>query len=205
MTHGSTSANRRNWHAPIKSVIGTTDFCRCRRCFRTLPWDQFEQIVKRTFFKGNKAAMLLHPYCSRCRKQMKSEWTSHELYSPKMHRRIEDLVNRARNSSRTRGLIHLLDIDDMVGMFIEQKGLCALTGFQMSLSRVEEECDMSASLDRIDSAGHYVANNVQFVCRRANVMKMDMDQASFIRWCRAIGNTAVEKDADSGRFASEES
>ena len=56
-------------------------------------------------------------------------------------------------------------------MFDEQEGKCGYTGLQMQLDSEEDDKEMLASLDRIDSAGHYELENVHLVCRFINRWK----------------------------------
>lgn len=60
-------------------------------------------------------------------------------------------------------------------MFQRQAGKCALTGLPMHLnSATKTLSDKSlryASLDRLDNAGGYTIDNVQFVCLGINYMR----------------------------------
>lgn len=53
----------------------------------------------------------------------------------------------------------------------EQEELCALTGLPLGFDSLCEDKQMLASLDRIDSSGHYERNNLQLVCRFMNRWK----------------------------------
>lgn len=53
----------------------------------------------------------------------------------------------------------------------EQEDLCALTGLPLGYDSECDDPEMLASLDRIDSAGHYTPENVQIVCRFMNRWK----------------------------------
>ena len=53
----------------------------------------------------------------------------------------------------------------------EQEDLCALTGLPLGYDSECEDKEMLASLDRIDSSGHYTPENVQIVCRFMNRWK----------------------------------
>lgn len=45
---------------------------------------------------------------------------------------------------------------------------------------------MTASLDRIDSTKGYTLDNIQWVHKHINVMKMDLDQEYFIKLCKLV-------------------
>ena len=53
----------------------------------------------------------------------------------------------------------------------EQEDLCALTGLPLGYDAECDDPEMLASLDRIDSNGHYTPENVQIVCRFMNRWK----------------------------------
>lgn len=53
----------------------------------------------------------------------------------------------------------------------EQEDRCALTSLPLGYAGECEDKQMLASLDRIDSAGHYTPDNVQIVCRFMNRWK----------------------------------
>lgn len=62
-----------------------------------------------------------------------------------------------------------------------QEELCALTGLQMLLDGNDGDPELSCSLDRIDSAGHYERGNLQVVCKFANRWKGVSDNQDFKR------------------------
>jgi hypothetical protein len=79
-----------------------------------------------------------------------------------------------------------LTIDDLHALYDEQRGRCALTGFIMTHSPGKEFQDTNVSIDRIDSLKGYKKGNVRLVCRRANVMRMDLSDKDLHEWCRMI-------------------
>jgi hypothetical protein len=56
-------------------------------------------------------------------------------------------------------------------MLNSQEGVCELTGLQFNLDQQEGDPQLRASLDRIDSNGHYERGNLQIVCRFVNRWK----------------------------------
>jgi hypothetical protein len=69
-------------------------------------------------------------------------------------------------------------ITDLMGA---QEYCCELTGLRIELDEVSGDPEMFASLDRIDSSGHYEPGNLQVVCRFANRWKGASDDAEFRR------------------------
>ena len=67
-----------------------------------------------------------------------------------------------------------------------QGGLCALTGWKMTMQLGCGKVATNASIDRIDSRLGYSAENVQLVCVVANIAKNNLAQQEFIRLCAAV-------------------
>jgi len=63
-----------------------------------------------------------------------------------------------------------------------QHGCCAISGLPIQPDSLQDGDDeMKASLDRIDSSGHYEAGNLQVVCRFINRWKGADQNAQFVR------------------------
>lgn len=69
-------------------------------------------------------------------------------------------------------------IDDIIK---KQRGLCALTDLPLQWEETSEDPAMIASLDRIDSEGHYSSENLQVVCRFVNQWKSNSADGEFRR------------------------
>lgn len=69
----------------------------------------------------------------------------------------------------------------LLALIDSQDGLCALTGLLLQYDADSDDPEMLCSLDRINSDGHYEADNLQVVCRFANRWKSDGDDADFRR------------------------
>ncbi len=94
---------------------------------------------------------------------------------------------------RTRPDRASLSIDFLHDLYKKQEGRCALTGIAMTWGMFQGRVKTHISLDRIRSYEGYTEDNVQLVCRIANLMKLDTAQNEFVELCRKI----VEK-ADAG-------
>ena len=84
-----------------------------------------------------------------------------------------DLISERlyKSRSRSKGIReHDLTWEYLHDLLMKQKGICALTGLQMTL---ETGRGNVISLDRIDSTKGYIPGNVQWVCDWANTMKSD--------------------------------
>ena len=83
-----------------------------------------------------------------------------------------------------------LTIDVLVGMFYGQDGKCAHTGEPMTLVRglvdgavVFDLC----TIERIDNAKGYSADNIMLACDGINRMRGDMPLAKFRAFCKKVG------------------
>ena len=73
--------------------------------------------------------------------------------------------------------------------FLKQDKKCALTGIELVFAFRTTKRGMwtqTASLDRIDSSKGYTKDNIQWVHKRIQKMKMDMDNTEFIDWCNKV-------------------
>lgn len=70
-------------------------------------------------------------------------------------------------------------------LFLKQNKKCNLSGLDLTFH--PKRTLQTASLDRIDSSKGYIEGNVQWIHKKINIMKMDLDQDEFIRFCSLIG------------------
>lgn len=104
--------------------------------------------------------------------------------------------NNVIQNAKVRNLEVLITIFDCEDLWIKQKGICALSGLEITYPkriRYKDEkgknrmkYEGTASLDRIDSSLGYTLDNIQWIDKRINVMKMDMGDDEFINMCGLI-------------------
>lgn len=173
---------------------------RCHRCMRDLSELAFRRLIRdeRYGIAAARMATAYHPICKSCLTQLKGEYVGHPLYSPSVDRYLRSLISSARANAASRGIGFLLESDDLLGLFIEQRGKCSISGAQFRIEKVESGRinRLRPSVDRIDSRGHYTPDNVHLVCAIVNTMKSDMTQAELLRWCQRIVETAVAKEGE---------
>lgn len=78
-------------------------------------------------------------------------------------------------------------------LFINQNGLCKLSGYPISLSTKTKKSSpdyssFNASLDRIDSNKGYVEGNVQWVHKDINKLKNNLNEIDFIEMCIQVAD-----------------
>jgi hypothetical protein len=122
--------------------------------------------------------------CKRCEHLMRVERGS--TIKSYLRRTIRGAEKRKHASIPNLGGITL---DHLLRVWKQQKGRCIYTGIKMAhriASRGTREFWRSVSLDRIDSSKPYESNNVQLVCRFANLAKADMNEGIFAEFLEAI-------------------
>lgn len=83
-----------------------------------------------------------------------------------------------------------LSIEYLDKLWEKQNGKCIYTGWDINIG--SNECEQTASLDRIDSNKDYIENNVQFVHKYINLMKWNHSEENFINLCKAVVEYATK-------------
>ena len=98
------------------------------------------------------------------------------------------MVFDMNKSARKRNFDCDITIADVLQMYEDQNGKCALTGFDMTLGSSEDRIEKryAASPDRINNERGYTKDNVWLVAARANSIKSDMTLEELIEWCEAV-------------------
>lgn len=93
--------------------------------------------------------------------------------------------------ARQRDLEVNIDQDFLWELFQKQNGKCALSGVKIKLDVIcENKKDRTASVDRIDPSKGYTKDNVQWVHKTVNYMKMDLVEEEFIEMCKLIARNS---------------
>jgi len=105
---------------------------------------------------------------------------------------LKKLVADARRRARERKVSFALSIDDL-----QAPEFCPVFGTRLVYQADQRRCDMSASLDRIESSLGYVPGNVWIISWRANQIKSDAT-ADELR--KVAGALDIISKARAGRF-----
>lgn len=97
----------------------------------------------------------------------------------------DSFVLRIINSAKTRDIEYNLTVIFLENLFLKQKGKCALTGELLTFPQNSRDT-FTASLDRIDSSKDYTKDNVQWVHKDVNILKMDNADEELINWSEKI-------------------
>ena len=98
------------------------------------------------------------------------------------------VLSRLQYGADKRNIKVDITLDDLQEQWDEQDGLCAYTGIPLTVPRGRKVGD--ASVDRIDSSLGYIRSNIQWVHKRINSMKNDMDEEEFLFMCKLVTDRA---------------
>lgn len=95
--------------------------------------------------------------------------------------------------AKERNINVLITIEDAWKAFLKQEQKCALTGLPLEMYiRVDgTRRKGTASLDRIDSTRDYTLDNIQWVHKHINKMKMEFSLEYFIDMCKLVSAKSV--------------
>lgn len=130
--------------------------------------------------------------CWDCRNKYISEikWKGHGEISGEFWIKI-------KSSAEARDIQVDITIQEIWGLFLKQDRKCALSGVKLYFTRSKQNRNqITASLDRIDSSKHYTIDNVQWVHKVLNNLKMDLPQEEFISWCKLVTENANRLDRE---------
>lgn len=103
------------------------------------------------------------------------------------------LWNHICDQAKIRDLKVEVTIEDIWDLFLKQNKLCALTGepLKFGITVKNHRAGLTtASLDRIDSNKGYTLDNIQWVHKTVNLLKMQLAEKDFIEWCQKVVNWA---------------
>jgi hypothetical protein len=105
------------------------------------------------------------------------------------------LWNSIVKSAKKRNFEFSISIEDAWNKFIEQEGKCALSGLNLEFTNKSKNTRLTtASLDRIDSKKGYTVDNIQWIHKRIQIMKMDAKEEDFINFCYIISDFQRNKN-----------
>jgi hypothetical protein len=117
---------------------------------------------------------------------------SEKLLSSRKRKRDEFFSGRywkgVINGAKQRNIDFCITKEFAYNLFLKQSGRCAISGVEIFLlwDSYEDIGGRTASLDRINSLGHYTEDNVQWVHKDINNMKQSYSQKYFIDWCKIV-------------------
>ena len=114
----------------------------------------------------------------------KRHYSKNELISISRHYKY--CKKSATDGIKRRIIPFEISESEFVHLIEEQNYKCALSGLDIYFQKNARDYSKTASLDRINSAKGYTINNIQWVHKDINKMKMDLQQERFIELCKLI-------------------
>ncbi len=96
---------------------------------------------------------------------------------------------RIIDSAKKRNIEFDITIEYIWNLFIKQNRKCALSGLSLCFTKTTIELmhgGATASLDRKDSSKGYVKDNVQWVHKKVNKIKQDLQEKELVELCKTI-------------------
>jgi hypothetical protein len=103
------------------------------------------------------------------------------IYYAKQAASASDKMRQSKNKNKRVAFKNNDDFEAFLeGKYQEQSGLCALSNIPLQFQGPDSDKQFVCSLDRIDSDGHYEADNLQIVCHFINMWKSNRDNDQFL-------------------------
>lgn len=115
---------------------------------------------------------------ARQRSMNRASWT--------MPQTLRNRLTTARCSAKKRGVEFTLTLDQLMDIYDDQAGRCAVSGRVLS----PRGCDTNVvSIDRITAGGPYTMDNVQLVVSKLNLFKGQMNNEELLNYAKEIVKT----------------
>jgi len=96
-------------------------------------------------------------------------------------------LSNSKRRAENKKLKFDLDAKFLWELYLKQNKKCALSGENIFFyKRSRNRKTGNVSLDRIDSTKGYTKENVQWVHKDGNNLKMEFNQKEFLQWCKKI-------------------
>lgn len=145
----------------------------CTKCKQFLPRNK-------DYFNTNKNkdGIFFRSACKKCSKEVYFKTHSELDYY------IKNLIRSKKYDKRKRfkNIEFDIDLEFIKKMFLNQNGICEITGISMTHFSGKGFCMSNLSIDRIDSKKGYTKDNIQLVCLWANVSKNNMNLEDFKKY-----------------------
>lgn len=152
----------------------------CSECKMYKSVDEFFHVTH------NKYRKEMSYMCKECKKKVRKEKVEELSDAESLLNTMKIRLHDAKNRAKKKNLYFDLTLDDLMNLWTQQKGKCALTGFAMTYKYICNKYKYSVSLDRINPEKGYTLDNLQLVCHAANMMKGTFSEDELLKFCNAI-------------------
>lgn len=134
--------------------------------------------------------------CKKCKNKAYRDRRARYRGDKDLDRILKERYYGARDRAKLKGISFHIGLDDIQNLWYEQRGLCALSGIEMTYCFDLGRVPTNVSIDKIDKSKGYIKDNIQLVCMAVNQMKSDLSMDELLTFCTAI----IEKN-DSERIS----
>lgn len=99
--------------------------------------------------------------------------------------KLKGYYQAIRGGAKDRNIDFLVTEDELYNLLEKQQFKCKLTNVNLYLPKGHHDKGV-ASLDRINSDKCYTIDNLQWVHKEVNIMKMYLEQEKFLQWCELV-------------------
>lgn len=153
----------------------------CTKCKQTKSTDEY--------YKHSANKNKLQSQCKQCI-SLTSLQTKRNAYST-IPRYLKQLLRNTKSQAKVNNRKVSITLDDLMELYCTQKGLCKLSGIQLTRNLPEDNTEYNISIDRIDSSKQYIKDNVQLVANIINRIKTNLPQSQFISLCHLISKNNI--------------
>ena len=149
---------------------------KCRVCKKGLPLDRFYTDT------GTGGRRRLRTKCKTCTQNQIRDASSltYQTFLAKVY-------SSSKHARRKGGFVWEITLQDIVDLWEEQNGRCAVTSLVMTHHRDGTgHKDFNASIDRLNPNIGYTRDNIRLVCYAVNIMRHRMDESEFYFWIKSI-------------------
>ena len=162
-------------------AFNSEGFLYCKKCKTYKPVDHFypnsSTIKCRQYYSDN---------CKECEAERKK--ASRELtYTNDKESFLKSLMQGCKTRALKENKFKFdLTLEQLLELWDKQKGLCAISGLEMTTIKGKGKMPLNASIDRIQPGQDYTISNIQLVCSHVNMMKSNLTEEELLEFCKAI-------------------
>lgn len=154
----------------------------CSRCGKAKLLEKFYNSIYNADGRRSECMECAKKYRKNPSAESVAKWKSAERERNKLIPRKR--LSAAIRQAALRDSVHIT-IDDLLGLWRDQDGCCAVTGIKMVWG-IGDVVPNSISLDKIDPRGTYTRDNIRLVCYQVNVFKNKWDDSQMFQMAMSI-------------------
>lgn len=128
-----------------------------------------------------------HTNCIECDKKRENKSRRKNLgQTENLGYYLRNILNGIKTRGRKNNIEVSITLEDLLEQYKNQNGFCNLTNIKLTSFINKGKIPTNISVDRIDPKLNYTKDNIQLVCSRVNIIKLDDSIEDTIYWCKLI-------------------